>query len=73
MYKQYDLVNLSYKTVISTEDKTFVRFDGAEAYILSLSGAKKLIAATNHPKYLNKVVPNMDRRIINYENFNWDI
>ena len=72
MYKQYDLVNLSYKTVIPTEDKTFVRFDGAEAYILSLSGAKKLIAATNHPKYLNKIVPNMDRRIINYENFNWD-
>ena len=72
MYKQYDLVNLSYQTLIPTEDKTYLQFNGAEAYILSLTGAKKLIAATNNPKYLNKIVPYMDKRIINYENFNWD-
>ena len=56
MFKDYELINLSKKISCPTTDKTLIKFDGSESYILSLSGAKKLLEATYDSQLLNGAI-----------------
>ena len=53
IFEPFEIVNLSKRTRWC--DRTI--FDGAEAYILSRSGAEKLLRATYLPRTLNSVIP----------------
>ncbi len=67
--KDDDFINLS-KRIRWENDRLL--FDGAESYILSLNGAKKLLKATDNPKLLSGIEPQEYDPIKNQEFINWN-
>lgn len=67
----YDLVNLS-KRISWDEYNKRMFFDGAEAYILSNSGAQKLINATRFSILLDKVSPQAYDSLKDTEYLDWN-
>jgi len=67
----YDIINLS-KRLSWDSSHNRILFDGAEAYMLSFQGAKKLINATKFPILLSYVIPQCYHSLDNMElhNFN---
>lgn len=51
--KNYDIVNLSKR--VNLNNKINISFNGAEAYVVSLNGAKKLIEASKNSRLLSDV------------------
>ena len=54
IFQDYEIINLSTRI---RWDNNRTLWDGAESYILSYEGARKLIDATNFPKLLDKIIP----------------
>lgn len=70
IFADYDIINLS-KRVSWNESSKSMFFDGAEAYVLSNSGAQKLINATHFPILLDKIHPQVYDSLKNMEYSDW--
>ena len=69
IFQDYDIVNLSQRI---RWDNGRTLWDGAESYILSYRGAKKLIDTTNFPKLLNNIVPEVYPNIKEKDFIRWN-
>lgn len=71
IFDDYDIINLSKRISWDKSSETMF-FDGAESYILSNSGAKKLINATRFPILLDKVNAQVYDSLKDLEYLNWN-
>lgn len=71
IFSDYDIINLSKRISWNKYSKNMF-FDGAEAYLLSHSGAQKLINATRFPILLDQVSPQVYDSLKNLEYLDWN-